>query len=780
VNRLLDPLFRLGAHRPRIAVAIVLVVTALLGSGLRYLRPDFDVEQMFPIDDPERAVYDAYRESFGRDDGIGLVAIRERSPGPLGVFTSETLHAIDDFARAVAAWPEVKRVRAVTNARSPASEGEVVEVRRIVQRIPAPHEGAELERIRRAFVDDPLFRGTVVSGSGDTAVTAVELTREAAGFAGRKDVLARLAPLLLALEAEGRREVVVHGMPFARARYLGVVERDNRVLFPASLALMALLLRLAFGTWRLTLAPFLIIGTSCVWVMGALGWLGYTLNFLTQLTPVVILIVGLTDLVHLTLEEGPMLATLRRVGPACFMTCVTAAIGFADLMFTNVTALVQFGLACAAGMLSTFVIEALLLPSLVPLGVRAGARSALAERAFAALDALLERAAGLVPRASRTVLAATAVALSLGAACLVNLRIEARIYDYLHPEHEICRAERFFEQRLGAVLPLAVAIDAGREGGALSAGVVSVTAAIRAHLASIEGLRAPRALADDLARMARTITGPEGPPATLTDGASAQCMLLYEGAPEHPVHRLLDFTRRRTQVTARMNDVGTARTFEVVRDVERFLDAEVRPRGLEARTTGIAYVAQRGNSALARNLALGFAVSYAVTFVILALLFRSLSVAAIATVPNVLPVVLVFGALGALGMPLKATMAMTCSIAFGIAVDDTIHYLARCEEGIGRGLSHAEAARCAIRECGRAMALSTLVLGGGFAVFVLSEFEGNRLFGALTALTLGIGMVAEFLVTPALVAALRPRFRPRAAAPAEGAIEGPAPSTEPQ
>jgi predicted RND superfamily exporter protein len=252
------------------------------------------------------------------------------------------------------------------------------------------------------------------------------------------------------------------------------------------------------------------------------------------------------------------------------------------------------------------------------------------------------------------------------------------------------------------------------------------------------------------------------------DGALAQCLLVYEGAQEHPVHRLIDFTRRRTQVSARMNDVGTQRTFEMVAELERFLEREVRPRFPATHTSGIAYVAQRGNHALASNLSWGFGVSFLLTFVILAALFRSLSVAAIATVPNVLPVVLVFGALGALGQPLKATMAMTCSIAFGIAVDDTIHYLARCEEGIGRGLDHAQAARLAVHECGRAMVLSTIVLGGGFSIFILSEFEGNRLFGALTALTLTIGIVAEFFVTPALVAGLKPRFRPRTPAPVAG------------
>ncbi len=762
MTRPLDALFRFGAGRRRLAVALVALATVALGAGTLRLRTDFDVEQMFPVDDPERLAYNAYRERFGRDDATGLVAVRDATGDPLGIFTAEALGAIDAFARAVERWPEVKRVRAPTSARVLRARGpDDIAVARVIERIPGPDDRAGLEAARRAFVDDPLFRDTLVSAAGDVAVVAVELTREAAGFAGRREVLARLEPLLRELEGGGRREVVVHGMPFARARYLEVLARDQWRLFPAALVLMAAILRFAFGGWRLVLAPFLIVALSCVWVMGALGWLGLTLNFLTQLAPVVILIVGLTDLVHLTLEPGPMLATLRRVGPACFMTCATAAIGFADLVFTNVVALVQFGIACAAGMLATFLIEVLLLPALLPHGAGRAARPAAApaERAFAMLDRFLARAASLVPRAGKPILVATALALVAGAAGIARLGIEARIYDYLDPEHPICRAERFFEERLGAVLPIAVTLETGRPDGALEAEVVSATAAIRAHLASVPGLRAPRALADDLGRGFETISGHAPAPGELTTGAAGQIFLFYDGAPEHPIHRLVDFERASTQVTARMNDVGTRRTYETVAAIEGFLEREVRPRFPSAHTTGMAYVAQRGNHALARNLATGFAVSFAITFAILALLFRSPSVAAVALVPNVLPLVLVFGALGWAGEPLKGTMAMTCSIAFGIAIDDTIHYLARCEEAVGRGLDHAAAAREAIRESGRAMAVSTLVLGGGFFVFILSEFEGNRLFGLLTAVTLAVGMAAEFVVTPALVAVLRPRFR---------------------
>lgn len=760
---LLDPLFSFSAARPRAAVALVALVTVFLGAGLLRLRTDFDVEQMFPVDDPERAAYAEYRKAFDRDDGVGLVAVRARDPGPLGVFTADSLRAIDAFTRAVRRWPEVKRVTSVTNALAPRARGDLVEVVPVLEGIPADGDEAALERARRAFVDDPLFRETLVSPSGEVAVVAIELTREAAGFAGRREVLARLGPLARDLEGGGRREVIVHGMPFARARYLEVVQRDQRLLFPLSLALMAVFLWASFGAGRIVAVPFVVLGTSCVWVLGALGWLGLTLNFLTQLTPVVILIVGVTDLVHLLLEPGPMLGALRRVGPACFMTCVTAAIGFIDLVFTNVVALVQFGLACAAGMLSTFLIEALLLPALLPQGGGRAPRppGALLSRIHDGIDALLARAAALVPRAAPLVLLATALAIAAGGACLLRLRIEARIYDYLDESHDIVRAERFFEEHLGAVLPLAVTIDTGRPGGALEAEAVSASAAVKRALAAVPGLRAPRALDDDLARMYRVFKGEAPPEGGLSTASANQCFLLYEGERDHPVHRLLDFDRSRTQVTARMNDVGTARTYETVALVERFLEREVRPRFPSARTTGIAYVAQRGNHALARHLALGFAVSFAVSFVILAVLFRSLSVSAIAMVPNLLPIVLVFGALGALDLPLKATMAMTCSIAFGIAIDDTIHYLARCEEAIGRGLSHVDAAREAVRDSGRGMVLSTVILGLGFGVFVASEFEGNRLFGALTAATLAIGMLAEFLVTPALVALVRPRFRPR-------------------
>ena len=464
----------LGA--PAVAVTVVLLFTAVLGAFAARVRVDYSIEMAFPRFDQSRLDYERYRQDFPLDDAVALVVVEAPD-----LFTPDGLRRIGALERDLAAIDGVVDTWGLTSARDVVSDGETIRTDLLAPTPDLPPDA--LERVRRTATTDPLFAWTLAPPDGRATTIQVTLSREHASneatrtrFLHRaREVIARHAAAAPADGAE--RRITLSGLPVIRSEFTELINRDLGRLFPIALLVILVLLYLSFRSLADVGAALLTILFSVGWTLGAMGLAGWPLQVLTQITPIVVMIVSISDTSHVVTHFREELAHGRSVRSAvaeacgdgafpCLLTEVTIAAGFLGLAFTDMIMIQQFAIATAVGVLLAWVSNFTVLPlSLYLLG---GARTrdrmlgtTPVNRAFDRFVAAVERAIVGRPRVIYGV---------AGAIVLVSVALGLRVgkeyysYDDLRPEGGTFQSLRRVERIVGGTVPFAVFVEPAGNG----------------------------------------------------------------------------------------------------------------------------------------------------------------------------------------------------------------------------------------------------------------------------------------------------------------------------
>jgi predicted RND superfamily exporter protein len=172
--------------------------------------------------------------------------------------------------------------------------------------------------------------------------------------------------------------------------------------------------------------------------------------------------------------------------------------------------------------------------------------------------------------------------------------------------------------------------------------------------------------------------------------------------------------------------------------------------------TGTASLIDKNNAEVAGGIVWGLLISFGVIAIIVGLMFWDWRMIILSLIPNIIPILMIGGLMGAFGIDLKVSTSMIFTISFGIAVDDTIHFISRLRIELSRGLTMSQAIRQTFLTTGKAIVLTTIVLSGGFLTLVFSEFLGTFYLGLLVGLTLIFAVIGDLILLPALLMTFMP------------------------
>jgi hypothetical protein len=617
--------------------------------------------------------------------------------------------------------------------------------------------------LREHALASPFLRDALVAADGRTLLAAVQLTgTELENDFAERHVLGAIDRVLAEPEFAGL-DVHLAGSPVFNRELERLNRRDNALFTPLVLAVVTVLLSLLFRHPLPTALALSVTGLTLAWTLGSMGWLGVPMNITTSLLPPLLMVIGVAESVHLIsayldrlragdARRAALAWTLREVGPACLWTSLTTVIGFASLFAVRIESVRTFAAFASLGVVAAFVVSVTVLPALL---VRLPLERA--ARVRAGLGALeLGRTAGRHPALAVLVVAASVLVGALGIP-----RIEVATHDgeFFSPDHAINRAYRFIEGRIGGVTPLEIEIEAPARGALAEPKALAAIASLQQRLGREPELTRGLSLVD-LLRLAF-------PAVDLADADAVERGLFWLAAlaPEETAQWTRDDWRR-TRISARADAMTSARSEELLGEL-RADAARLLPAGWAVRFTGLVPVFSQMEQYLVDGQLQSYGsalLGVALSFV---LVFRSLRLALLALVPNVVPILLVGGVMGLLGVRLDVATIMVASIALGIIVDDTIHFGQAFRRGLELHGSRESAIEHALDVAGRPVLLTSLILVAGFAVLGLSEFQPTRHFGVLVGVTVATALVAELVILPAALA----RFAPRRAAATTGARE---------
>lgn len=747
-------LLRLARHPWLVVLATALAL--LVAVGLLRLQPhtlaalalDPALASFVPDRGDALARFEFARKRFGDDDVLLVVWQSPR------LFTAERLGRLHALSAALETLPGVLRVDSLATALAVRSSDGMLEIDTL---LPAPPDGEDAAlAVRDAALANPLLRGTLVSADGTTSLLAVAFDRRltAPALFALSDEIARLSR-----EHAGDIAQWLTGPTHVRIEISRLLRADLMRILPLAVGVTVLVAALAMRTLRGLIMPVLVTGGAVVGTLSLFVALGYAFNFVTVLIVPVIFIVGFAYSVHMVaaideavagglLPGAAVARALREVAGTITLNAALETVGFLSFAVSSIPAIREFGLFAACGIALAWLGALVLVPAGFSLhGYRAPPR-----RGDGVLPRWALRLARFDLRYRRQLLFAGAAAMLLAA--MLATRIEVGT-DYLSvPPPRAGIAEDFAKASaaFGGLVPIKVVVDTDVPGAFKDPKQLAHIVELQRWLSSQPEIGQVSSLVDYLGVLYRAFV-PDAPSGlVLPPSRELADQLLLLGAG-NDVERYADRRFDSTVLRVMARPAATAELAPLIARIEERLHA--LPGHLHGHVTGSAVLLVEAIDDITRGQILSLATTALVIYAVLAWLFASFRVGALALVPNLMPIAAFFGVLGATGIPLDVTTSLVAPIMLAIVIDDTVHFMARYNVEARRSANEARGLERAMVGTIRPIAYSTLGLVCGFLALGASELRNEALFGLLAAGTMLLAWLLDLTFTPALASRMR-------------------------
>jgi predicted RND superfamily exporter protein len=770
IESIVDKFSRKSLERRWMPLGFValLVLLAIAGIVVRGVQADFSPQALFATFEDQAAVDAAFTKSFGKTDNV--IAIVMESDDVLSDDNLRWLHSAS-LALEDKSWCE--KVESVTRTPIPrraGNEADGFEVRVDNPVVGPTVEREEAEALRATIRESKLFDRRLVSvgdsaGKRDVAMLAFYIDRERTQVKANRPINQAFNDYLAAHPAPAGATVKVSGLPHIRVWVVDQFFHDQTRIVPLAMLFCIFCLFLTFRWWAAVLFPAMAVGISVLILVGTMAWAQEPFNIINQILPVLLIVVGVNDSIHVVsryMEERATTQTnlvaghrtMMAVVVACGLTAMTSSVGFASNIFSHTELLRNFSIAAAAGALLTYIITVLFLPPTLTLVAPPSPKSQESRK-----DGITERAVvwlmGMSYRNPRKVLLGTVLLMTPAIYLSGSIVVDTRLRETFRPGDEVLQTIELMEKKLNGSVPFELHFTSTEKGQFDDPDLLNAIAGLEGWIEAQEGAISATSYQDYLHE---TWVAYSGDPSKREQPFKsrqqvAQLASLLEGGTINPLDAFVNLSRTEMRVAIAVEDVGSKRSNELSDQ----LTAEVAQRlakwpAVTLHLTGDAYSASRGLTSLISDLTNSLFFSTVLIFGFMTLLFRSLRMGLISAPPNMLPLIWTLAYMALQGINLNTTSVIIFSIAVGLAVDDTIHVLARLLEEARQGHSKEECVMRTARGTGRAILSASLMLVGGMAVLFASSFVPVRLFGELMTVTLSGCILGDLILLPALLA----------------------------
>ncbi len=760
----------------------VIVLLSALGLGLaaqaRHLRIEMGLESFFHADDPTLLDYNDFRDQFGRDELI-VLAIE-----PPEIFDLEFLRKLVALHHELEDIDQVDEVTSLVDIRATRGEGERLIVEDLLDELPT--STAEMDRLRDYVLANPLYRDLVISADGQVVTVSIETdvftaspeSDALAGFdagpsgSGRPGYITgeETAAIL-----DRVHEVVERYQgPEFPVRFSGsvvitdVLVRRVGTDMPRFVGLSVLVIAVALYVLLRRLSavvlPLLVILLAGAATLGLMGALDVPITIPMQILPSLLVSIGVGYAVHLLMafyrrldagesRAGAVVGALGQVGLPIAMTGVTTVVGLLGFLPAELAPISSFGVFAPVGVGLSLGLVLLLLPALLavsPIRPRSGAARPLRSGTLVATGRWATRHPGPVI-AGAVVLAAVA---GIGAA---RLQPVADPMLWLPPDDPYREGVEYIDERMGGTLALEVVVDTGRPDGIADPELLrrldSLTRLTEAYDAAGDEMGRTISIVDVVKETHQALNENRPELYAIPDDPALirQELLLFENSGTDDLEDVTDARLQLARFTVRTPWTDSYRRREVLDRFEGELP-RILGDGVETRLTGMRQLISRASGAVVDSMATSYLIAFALITPLMILMIGEARAGLISMVPNLLPIVLTLGVIGALSVPFDTFSLQIGCIAISLAVDDTIHLIHAFRRLRAGGLDVEDAIAGALETTGTALLFTSIVLICGFGVFTASSMSNVVDFGWLTAFAIAAAFLCDVIITPALLA----------------------------
>lgn len=742
-------------------ILLIAGMTAFMGYNAQYLEMTYDFSQVVPDDDPEMVYFQQFKKTFGEDGNVVAIGLEDAS-----IRDIENFRRFQMMIQALNDIEGVTGIVSLSNARRFIKNSSKKKFE-IYPLFPDElRDQKELDSLWRHATQMEMYRGQLFNPRTNALLVILTLDKEIIHTSNRDNLIQDIKDTGEAFAEVTGIDLHYAGIPYVRSEVANTVKQEFVFFLQISLAVCAIILALFFRSFTAVFVPMVIIGTVVVWTMGTIVLLGYKMTLLTALLPPIIVVIGIPNSIYLINKyhqeynrHGKKFLALERIiekiGIVTLITNFTTAIGFVVLAFTNITILQEFGIVAGINIAATFVVSIILIPSIFSLLPGPGQRH-LKHLQFWFLKTFLDICDILVHKYRHAVYIFTIFVAVVSIFGLSQIKAISFMVDDLPQNSQIIKDLDFFESRFSGIMPLEIVVDTGKKKGSQQVKILKKVEKLENFLVGIPAISPPVSLVQ-FSKALNYAYYKENPSfyelPSNRDAPFLRRYLKNTGEGDELLESFSDSTGQQMRISLRVADIGSNRLEHLVDHViqpkieEIFLDSD-----LKANITGTTLLFIKGNSYLINNLLQTMAIAFFLIACIMAVLFQSFRMILISVIPNFIPLIITAGIMGYFGIPLKPSTALIFSIAFGISVDDSIHFLAKYRQEL---LTHdnfiSRAVTISLRETGASMVYTSIVLFAGFIIFAFSDFGGTVALGTLTSITLLNALLINLIFLPTLL-----------------------------
>lgn len=739
-----------------ISVATFIVLAAISGYYVTQLQFSFDFEQFFPEGDEDLEFFRDFVDNFEGDDNFLLVAIRREE----GIFEQDFLERFHEFTLSARSLPYVEESQSLTKFSYP------VRTPFAITTVPAIHinEPARYPADSVRILTDERFVHNLISEDGKTLVVFLK-TAPSIQLDQARELMGALEKQIDQYKFE---EYHFLGRPYFQQELVDMQKREITVSAIISGLLVALVMFVIFRKpWGIFVA-LVSIGLGMLLFMGLLGATGRELNAMAALYPVLMIIVGTSDVIHIMskyideLRKGErqdkaIVTAIKEIGLATLLTSITTAIGFASLLTSKVGPIRDFGINAAIGVMVAYVTVIFFTTAVLSWFradqiIKLGKGQAFWEKA-------MDWAYHFTLRHPSRIALAAVVTLGIAFWGISRITTNYGIINNMPIGEKITEDFKFFEQNLTGFRPMEFAVFAKEGYKATDWEVMREIAKVEDRLKkypSVQAVASITAVYKSINQMMKN-NDPEAYAMPETEAAFERYKRMARQVPRLNVNVLLSKDEKKARITSRVQDIGADSIKSMGEAIDRWVIANTDTAVVAFQRTGTGLIIDKNAEYVRRDLLYGLGMAILIVSVLMALLFRNIKMLLISLLPNIFPLLLAGALLGFLGIELEAGVSIVFAVIFGIAVDDTIHFLSKYKLARNKGLALEPAMRITFLETGKAIVLTSIILFFGFLVMLFSIHPPSVTIGLLISLTLLSALISDLLLIPLLIRWMMPK-----------------------
>ena len=739
------------ARHPRLWLAFLLAASVLAATQLGELRVRVAADEMLVINDPQRAYYEKVKQTFGEEKVVLLVIEDQQLLAP------EKLAVLKEVVDQLAALPFVTRTESLFSVPNVKSVEGYLDKEPYLAKLPeTPQEGAAL---LATALKNPLIRNLLVSPGGNAMAVAVVL-KDGDREVDDSELTAAITRTIAPLEQAYTRVYPI-GFAQVRSELATRIMDEQATLMPLAVGALLIALFLLLRQMLDILTPLVTAAVSILWTFGLMGWLGIPINVVTSTIPILLIVVGSTEDIHLLAEfrhaqrcgdakPAALRHMARRMGRTVLLTFVTTYAGFLSVGLSGIEVLRQFGLVASTGLLFNFIVTIIFIPAALSLTGhwQLDGRSRLFEERMAKWAERYWRFIDRHRRRAFVLLTACAVLAAFG---IPRIQINHNPTDSLGETSPVAQQIARLNEQFAGLESFSVVIESGIQDTFLHARYLHELVKVQNFIQAMDASLSATSFADYLALLNGAFLESENAGVPRSNDEIAELMIFLDH-DRVSGYANEDYSQVRIQV--RHNIATTDALRKTLGKIRAFIDENLDP-GLSARITGDSTLALSATDSMIAGQLQSVLMILTLFVLIVSFLFTDLRVGLLAALPNIFPIIILFGVMGYAGIPLNIGTTMAAAIAMGIAVDDTLHFMLRYNQELRTSKSQALAMQKTIYEEALPVVSTSVALTVGFLVFAQSDFTPVAQFGLLSALVISTALVADFVITPLAMSLLR-------------------------